>query len=614
MTAPAEFKISRPILVLTDYQNLLPYRTTVALSATEGALATTLASGTASAVRGASMSVTNLTQLLDTVVGTNQPNWATGRAPYFSVPLESIPSFKVAASGTLELGASLGALVNNVGGSIAVIVETDSSNVTKILVDGAQSKIKDSPRIRIELSDQLEVGSTRIDDAGRAWLDLQFLTLFSFVTEGASLIALALGSSASGQFYLRFKGLPISLNDSAVLSLYANVVLDSAPNFAPTLNLGSSATTRLYAAQAGRPFGFGTDFFYGTDYATGSNASLDLIDPIENLFTALSGSAAITSTEQWQKTVPKPVLVAKPGAGDIRLATGEIVAFPSLDAVSVSLDPESQGSVRADVMSAPFVRFAGQVYRTLGFDELAGLQFVATAEQAAQHPVVPLSFLARDAQGALSSEFVAQFDIQVANVSGTVKHAMSGDPVPGVKVNLSKPGDASGKRYLAESDLSGAWSVPNLDFDRFISAAQLTPNPTEVAHALTAADVLAALKFAVGRPIGTLQTAEPALSTPSLGDVRRFAADINQNGVVEVDDAHSILNLVAKPEGSEHTSWRFIPRLSEVSPATSSSTSAGVAQLDTAAVDAVEIDAAQPAVLHWMGVLLGDVDGSWQAL
>ena len=596
MSAPAEFLISRPLLVFTDYQSATAFSTTVALSAQSGVLATTLASGTASAVRGASMSLPNLIQLLDTLPGTTQPNLGTGRAPFFSLPLEVTPHFGSAVRGTIELGATIGVLLDNVSGTIPVVIQTDSENITRIRVDGAQAKIKSG--VRIDLVDGLEIGATRIDDAGRAWLDLRFLTLFSYVTEGANLLTIALqGSEKAGRFFLRFNGLPLALDDSPVLELNANVVLDFAPNFAPRLDLAGSGSVRSYSAQAGKPLNFGADFFFGADFTAGSLSGLDLVDPIENLSSNTSGSSSATALQDWRQHVPKPVLMSMPTIGDVRLASGEIVRFPPLESVAVSLDNIVALTDPAS-STASFVRLGGQVYRALGFDDLAGLQLVAGGPEALGRPAAMVSFVVRDSQGALSPEFVAKFQIQFANVSGTVVHAVSGSPIPGVEISLARSAAEGAGERGALSGEAGQWRIEGLDFDRFTASARHAVALADLDHALGASDVLAALKLATGRDAvyssGSASAGPPASVAVQIS---RLAADIDRDGKVGINDAEGILSWAAGLERpAQDGVWRFMLQGADMPPAS-----------DPGGFE-VEIGTGPP--LNWVGYLLGDVDGS----
>jgi hypothetical protein len=603
MTVTNAFRISRPVLVLTDFQNGASFSTTASLLAAGSVLATTFATGTPTSIRGASMSLNNLKQLLDFVPGTSTLDLSTGRAPFFSIPLASLPTFVSGQTGSIELG-STGALPAPVSGTVAIRLETDVADVSRVLVDGAQSKIKDyfGQTVRIDLADGLEIGSTRTDDAGQAWLDLRFLTLFSYVSQGANLLTLALASSEkAGQFYLRFNGLPIALDQLLITELQANVVLDSAPNFAPRLELGDGASFRTYAAQAGRHFTFGSDFFFGADYVQGSTAGLDLLDPIENLSLATPASASLTPAVSWN--LGRPVLMGKPASGSVWLGNGEAIEFPSLEAVTVSLDVPSATSIEAD-----FVRLAGQVYRALSVAELAGLQYSVTSAQLSSSGPPELSFFVRDAAGALSTEFTARFEVLTASLQGSVRHGVSGLPVSGAEIAVSRSLGASADFRRIDSQADGSWRLEGLDFDQLVVSASREATSAEIARSLNAADALAALKLATGRELttlpGTLGNASAATNSDALA---RFAADIDQNGNVDISDAKMILEVVAGVNEGQEIGWQFLPQL-----ATGKAGQGSVAIETWLPGQGLQIQIDAVSQVDWLGILLGDVDGSWK--
>ena len=302
MPSSSSLELSRSLLVLTDYQGGVAYRSTVGLSASPGRLDLTFGAGPAAAARGVSMSLPNLLQLLD-----SDP--ATGRAPFFSLPLQSLPDFSSPVIGTLELGAVVPLIPAGVGGTVPIRIESNSSGVTRLVVDGnPPPKIKDG--VRIDLVDGIEIGTTRVDDAGDIWLDLRFLALFSNVTQGQNLLtSLFTLSEGPGRFFLRFGDLPITYGGRPAGELQANVLLDKAPNFAPWIELGGGAAVRSYSARAGKALDFGADFFFGAAPQPGSLAGLDLVDPVSSLLPNTPSGSSFTPVDTWAKSTPRPVLM-----------------------------------------------------------------------------------------------------------------------------------------------------------------------------------------------------------------------------------------------------------------------------------------------------------------
>jgi len=587
MVAQSALEVSDKVLTLTDYWSGRTFSSLTALRFQSGVLQATIGAGTAQAVRGVSLSQPNLLQLLD-----SDPS--TGNAPFFSLALESVPTFSQPVYATLELGAEASALLAPVSGSVAVRVETGPDNITRIAVDGASRKVKDS--VQIELSDGLVLGASRVDAAGRTWLDLQFLSLLANVTAGAqNLRTLFMLSEGEAGFYIRFKDFPLQFGGESVQELRASIILDSTPNFAPYLVGAASGTAKSFTVQAGRSLALGKTLFYGDDFQTGAGVALglDLVDPASNSPTA---STAISA---WITEGFRPVLVAEPPTGKLLIEGQGWVAFPSFTQVSTEVNPVSAGGVAT---TEPFVRFADRVYRALTGDELSRLQFSVRGEEALAHPATNLSFIIRDAQGGMSGDTVAKLSLTSASVEGRVVDWKSLQPLPGVTVRLT-PETARSDSVIVEqvSALNGSWSLPGLDFDRFVASASLGANQSQTTNAVSAADVLHALKLAAGRGSATVQ--EP-LSVQAAYQL--MAADFDSNGSVEESDAALILRAALGEHDGPLPRWQFIP----VPGLASNGMQSGLPALpaDTAGY---AFEAQIQTRIDWVGVLLGDVDGSW---
>ena len=551
------------------------------------------------------MSLSNLLQLLDT-------DSASGKAPFFSLPLASAPNFPAPVTGTLELGASVPLLASGVGGTVPIRIETDAGNVTRLVVDGnPPPKIKDG--VRIDLVDGIEIGVTRVDDLGQSWLDLRFLALFSNVTQGQNLLTTVFNmSEGAGRFFLRFGNLPLTFAGAPVGELQANVLLDKAPNFAPWLDLGAGASARSYTARAGRALDFGSDFFFSHDTSNGHVPRLALIDPIVNLAATTPVGLAYTAADDWLRPASRPVLMAKPAAGALRV-DGENVQFPTPDQVQISLDL-SGATGGMDSGSAIFVKLGGAVFRTLAVEELAHLEYVGSGTDALLHAEVPLTFFVRDAQGAMSGEFVASVSVQSARVSGTVSHWSSNAPIERVAVSLQKSDAVEPMARTVASSTEGQWQFEGLDFDRFNLHAARVVEPAAVQSALSSVDALAALKLAVGRDLGALTVAgPPSLSAAAVASLQCAAADFDRDGVVGVDDAESIMRVLTGEMSANAVDWRFIPTSALPTQSVATPVLTGTPFVPNAASGLVQIDATNDAALHWLAVLVGDVDGSWRA-
>jgi len=113
--------------------------------------------------------------------------------------------------------------------------------------------------------------------------------------------------------------------------------------------------------------------------------------------------------------------------------------------------------------------------------------------------------------------------------------------------------------------------------------------------AVTAADALAALKMAVGL--------NPNADTVAVSPYQYLAADVNHDGKVRANDALNILKMAVGLETAPHDEWIFVPE------------SVGTETMTRNHVDWSEIDIAvdlsQNTELDLIGVVKGDVDGSW---
>ncbi len=591
MAQQAMLQVSDKVLTLTDYWSGRSFSSLTALGFQSGLLQAAIGAGTAQAVRGVSLSQPNLLQLLD-----SDPS--TGNAPFFSLPLSSIPTFNQPVYAILELGAEASALRTPVSGSVAVRVETGPDNVTRIAVDGDSRKVKDF--VQIDLSDGLVLGASRVDAAGRPWLDLQFLSLLANVTAGAqTLRTLFTLSEGEAGFYIRFKDFPLQFGSESVQELRASIILDSTPNFAPYLVGAAPGAAKTFAVQAGRPAALGKTLFYGDDFQAGAGVAsgLDLVDP------ASASPAASTLIADWLQAVPRPVLVAEPTTGTLVIDGQGSVVFPALASVTTEVNPVAISGSASPQATEPFVRFADQVYRALTGDELSRLQFSVRGQEAFAHPATNLSFIVRDAQGGMSGDTVAKLSLTSAMVEGTVIDWKTQQPLPGVTVRLTPEVKLSDSASIEKvSAVNGSWSLPGLDFDRFVASASLSANQSQ-ANSVSATDVLHALKLAAGRDPASVQATHPAEAS-----YRLLAADFDSNGSVDESDAAHILRAALGEQGALLPRWQFVPIPEVAAPGQqaelSSSPSASVA-------GGYAFEAQIQTRIDWVGILVGDVDGSW---
>ncbi len=163
-------------------------------------------------------------------------------------------------------------------------------------------------------------------------------------------------------------------------------------------------------------------------------------------------------------------------------------------------------------------------------------------------------------------------------------------------------GGAGAKAAAMLQEMAGAdrFAVEGIDFHRFAVRASAQVVDSE-RSAVGAADVLAALKLAHGRKFSA--RSDDAGESTDVDPFQLIAADIDGNGVIDRGDAESVLSAVVDRGHLEGRSkWLFVPEGVELSGLSRKSVT--WSEPPEEAVDAV------PA--NWIGVMLGDIDGSWK--
>ena len=159
------------------------------------------------------------------------------------------------------------------------------------------------------------------------------------------------------------------------------------------------------------------------------------------------------------------------------------------------------------------------------------------------------------------------------------------------------------------SGVDGRWSLDGLDFDGLLRVtASREAGAGEVARAVSAADALAALKLANGRTPNPL-AGDGSQSVMPVSPYQVLAADVDRDGKVTRTDADAILKLALGVDDAPAAGWRFAGESEALWNAATGSayTRHAVASTDTA----VSARAGQLAAVNLVGVLTGDVDGSW---
>jgi hypothetical protein len=161
---------------------------------------------------------------------------------------------------------------------------------------------------------------------------------------------------------------------------------------------------------------------------------------------------------------------------------------------------------------------------------------------------------------------------------------------------------AGAKAAAMLQEMAGAdrFAVDGIDFHRFAVRASAQVVDSE-RSAVGAADVLAALKLAHGRKLSA--RSDDAGESTDAEPFQLIAADIDGNGVIDRGDAESLLGAVVdRGHVAGRSKWLFVPEGAEL---------AGLSRKSVTWSEPSE-DAVDAAPTNWIGVMLGDIDGSWK--
>ncbi len=190
-----------------------------------------------------------------------------------------------------------------------------------------------------------------------------------------------------------------------------------------------------------------------------------------------------------------------------------------------------------------------------------------------------------------------------AQISGQILAWGSETPVVGAAASVYKasilPEALAGVGYVATS---GDWQVDGIDFQSYSIKCTKPVRDIDQA-AITAADVLAALKISVGRNPNSDPDGPGAASRPDLSPYQLIAADINGDQRITVDDPLALLK-ASVTATSIASRWSFLDASIDMN-----DLSRTMVKYDST----VYLSASADTRLNLIGVLVGDLDGSWAA-
>ena len=195
--------------------------------------------------------------------------------------------------------------------------------------------------------------------------------------------------------------------------------------------------------------------------------------------------------------------------------------------------------------------------------------------------------------------------IAAAVMTGSASYWKDGAPISNVVVCASDS-EIGGEPVIGNrSNAAGAWQIDGLDFQSYELTAYRSGGDSGALNAVTAADVLAALKMSVGRNPNRDPDGFPGPSAAAPASPYQFvAADADSSGHLTRFDVALIAELAASAEGSKPPAWLFISEGADLS-------SINRAQVNQPVSESVDVSTTDE--WRWIGVLSGDVDGSWSA-
>jgi hypothetical protein len=165
--------------------------------------------------------------------------------------------------------------------------------------------------------------------------------------------------------------------------------------------------------------------------------------------------------------------------------------------------------------------------------------------------------------------------------------------------------------YLSDvTDADGAFQVELGAGAYMVDASR---GVSDVGRAITSADALAALKLAVGLNPNSDPDGTGPLQPMSVSPYQFLAADVNNSGTITSVDALSILKMAVKLADAPQAEWLFLREQDTFWNASTSSFSVTRSAVPNAELP-MGMQMSVAITLNLVGVLTGDVNGSWRPL
>ena len=160
------------------------------------------------------------------------------------------------------------------------------------------------------------------------------------------------------------------------------------------------------------------------------------------------------------------------------------------------------------------------------------------------------------------------------------------------------------------TETPGTFALDGLGSDAY--ALSVSRTASDSGNAINSADALAALRIAVGINPNTDPDGAGPLSALELSPYQIIAADANQDGKVNSADALAILRMAVKLPTAVPQEWFFVNESQDLWDE-DTGTSALTRTAATWESGLGQVDLSESGTLNLVGVLKGDVNGSWVA-
>ncbi|MDB3926414.1 cadherin domain-containing protein, partial [Porticoccaceae bacterium] len=214
-------------------------------------------------------------------------------------------------------------------------------------------------------------------------------------------------------------------------------------------------------------------------------------------------------------------------------------------------------------------------------------------------------------QSAAQTVTVSINDLDDSAVSGMVYHWGSQTMMDNVSISMHSQSDGEMMSTMT-TDSSGAFAMNDLPSGDVTLTVERDMQADDGNRVVTSADVLAALKIAVGMNPNGSAGGQQNMASP----YQFIAADVNKDGRITSADALEILHMAVNMPNATDQEWMFVAEdtdfWNEDAAEGENPFSTNKYDVDWDS-DGTDMSLTHPAQMNYVGVMLGDVNNSWSA-